>query len=458
MGEKVTITTDYLVVGGGAMGLAFADEMLNMPGGQDNVEIVMVDQHAKPGGHWNDAYDFVTLHQPAKYYGVNSMDLGQSNTDLASKYQILAYFELALKKLQDTGRFKFFSQCDYKGDGKFVSRIDSSLEYEVKARKKIVDASYYTARVPSNTPPKYKKAEEISLMPINGLAKLQKSWQKYVIIGAGKTGIDAVLYLLEQNISPDKIVWIMPNDSWLILREALESDNYAAWFCKAIVEAAASEDHQDFWLRQEKIGYMMRIDKKIMPTKFKCATVSHAEVQKLKAITNIVRQGRIAEITPDKMIFQDGSEYATSTEYLHVDCSSDGLGKKPACPIFQGKSIILQSISMCQQVFSASIIAGLEKKIGDDDAKMNQIVKPVPHPETPNDYFGLVLDTLGNEQRNLKEGVGFLWARRSRLNYSSHLSMFHLMKMTYTYLTHSSVVEQKLEKFKIDTNRGFPRP
>jgi len=452
MGETVSLTTDYLVVGGGAMGLAFADEMLNIPGGQHDVQIVMVDQHAKPGGHWNDAYDFVTLHQPACYYGVNSMKLEESNTDLASKYQILAYFELVLKKLQDTGRFKFYSQCDYKGDGKFVSRIDSSLEYQVTARKKIVDASYYTTRVPSNTPPKYKIAEEISLMPINGLAKLKKSWQKYVIIGAGKTGIDAVLYLLEQSISPDKIVWIMPNDSWLILREASEPANFADWFTKITVESCAATDHEDFWLRFEKIGYMMRIDKKIMPTKFKCATVSHAEVQKLKAITNIVRQGRIAEITPDKMIFQDGSEYATSVEYLHVDCSSDGLGKKPACPIFQGKSMVLQSISMCQQVYSASCIAGLEKNMGDDDAKMNEILKPVPHPETPKDYFELYTTTVANEDRNVKDGNGFLWLRRSRLNFVSHLSMFQLMKMIYTELTHKSVVQEKLERFKIEAN------
>ena len=33
-------------------------------------EILVVDRRAKPGGHWNDAYDFVRLHQPSLYYGV----------------------------------------------------------------------------------------------------------------------------------------------------------------------------------------------------------------------------------------------------------------------------------------------------------------------------------------------------------------------------------------------------
>lgn len=32
------------------------------------------DRHGKPGGHWNDAYSFVTLHEPSSFYGVNSVE------------------------------------------------------------------------------------------------------------------------------------------------------------------------------------------------------------------------------------------------------------------------------------------------------------------------------------------------------------------------------------------------
>ena len=38
-------------------------------------------------------------------------------------------------------------------------------------------------------------------------------------LGAGKTGIDAVLFLLNQNVEADKITWIIPNDPWLINRD-----------------------------------------------------------------------------------------------------------------------------------------------------------------------------------------------------------------------------------------------
>ena len=73
------LETDYLVIGSGAMGMAFVDEMLfgsSKYGNNQNTEFIIIDKHAKPGGHWNDAYQFVTLHQPAAYYGVNSKILG----------------------------------------------------------------------------------------------------------------------------------------------------------------------------------------------------------------------------------------------------------------------------------------------------------------------------------------------------------------------------------------------
>jgi cation diffusion facilitator CzcD-associated flavoprotein CzcO len=68
------LDTDDLILGAGAMGMGFADVIL----AEDPVaRIVMVDRLANPGGHWNDAYPFVRLHQPAAFYGLNSTRLGQ---------------------------------------------------------------------------------------------------------------------------------------------------------------------------------------------------------------------------------------------------------------------------------------------------------------------------------------------------------------------------------------------
>ena len=95
------LETDYLVIGGGAMGMAFTDELLAR---SPSDRVVMVDRHARPGGHWNDAYSYVSLHQPAAYYGVNSEKLGPGGAALASGTEVLAYYEQVIAKLLRSGR------------------------------------------------------------------------------------------------------------------------------------------------------------------------------------------------------------------------------------------------------------------------------------------------------------------------------------------------------------------
>ena len=81
--------TDYLVVGTGAVGMAFVDTLLD----ESNANIIMVDNHHQPGGHWNDAYSFVRLHQPSHFYGVASTPLCSMRIDETGINK--GYFELA---------------------------------------------------------------------------------------------------------------------------------------------------------------------------------------------------------------------------------------------------------------------------------------------------------------------------------------------------------------------------
>ena len=222
----IKLETDYLVIGGGAMAIAFVDEMLNGSsnyGGHDTDEFIIVDRHAKPGGHWNDAYEFVTLHQPSAFYGVNSKHLGDGGSDLVSRAQILAYYEIVLKNFEASGRVNFFSLCEYTSGGScFRSLVDSNLQYEVMVRKKIVNATYMDVKVPSITKPRYEIGPDVNLLPVNGLSRVCAPWEKYVILGSGKTGIDAVLFLLNHGIDPKQIIWIMPNDAWLLNRDNIQ--------------------------------------------------------------------------------------------------------------------------------------------------------------------------------------------------------------------------------------------
>ena len=60
---------DYLVIGAGAIGMAFVDSMLLA---NPACKIVVVDKHEVPGGHWTVAYDHVRLHHASIVYGLES--------------------------------------------------------------------------------------------------------------------------------------------------------------------------------------------------------------------------------------------------------------------------------------------------------------------------------------------------------------------------------------------------
>jgi hypothetical protein len=72
---------DYLVIGGGATGMAFSDTLLG--NSKKPLRVIIVDEHSAPGGQWNDSYDFVQLHQPSKMYMASSQRNSKSRLSIA---------------------------------------------------------------------------------------------------------------------------------------------------------------------------------------------------------------------------------------------------------------------------------------------------------------------------------------------------------------------------------------
>lgn len=420
------LEADYLVVGGGAMGFAFADEILHQ---SKTARVVVVDRRAKPGGHWNDAYRFVTLHQPALYYGVNSEPLGEGERDLVSQAQILAYYEKVTKKLERTGRFTFLAQCEVGDDGVLRSIANGGDEIEVRARK-TVDATYMDVRVPSTTPPRYEVGGGATIVPINGLADLDRGYARYVVIGAGKTGIDAALYLLERGVAPAKITWVMPNDAWFLNRDALYPKGLASELGTQVEALATAKTLTELLERLERSGRLLRLDADVWPTKYRCATVNEAELAELRRIPDIERRGRVARIDGETLAFTDAERTfeEPAHEILYVDCTADGLAKRPPCPIWDADRITLQSIIMCQQVMSAAAIAALELR-ETDDAKKNDVFTPVPHPVVPTDFVRCQQISLRNQEKT-SSALG-LWGLRSRLSAVHHIGFFGILRFLW---------------------------
>jgi len=420
-----TINTDYLVIGSGAVGMAFVDTLLDeMP----DVDIVMVDRFAKPGGHWNSAYPFVTLHQPSAFYGVNSRELSQGLRDetglnkglgdLATGAEILFYFDAVMRqKFLPSGRVRFFPLSDYKGEGVFENRLSGQ---ETKAiAKKTVDCTHLNTTVPSTHTPNFEVGEGVRFMPLNDLPLMTDAPRGFTVVGGGKTGIDAILWLLENNVPPQTIRWIKSRDAWLINRKHTQPfpeffedtiGNQANKF-EAIAGATSKSDMFD---RLEACGYFLRLDTTVRPTMFHGATISEAELAELRRVKDVVRKGRVAEINTDNITFVSGRTEPTLGHVI-VDCSASAIKDNVIKPVFQGDTITPQTVRAYQPVFSASLIAWIEANVQGEAAK-NGLSGVVPLPDDLDTFVRMTAANMMNQalwgqNKSLRN-----WMREQRLD------------------------------------------
>src|SRR3954454_5822623 len=188
--------TDYLVVGAGAAGMAFTDEVVT----HTERDVVLADRRHLPGGHWLDAYPFVTLHLPSAFYGVNSRPLGSDRIEQvglnaglyerASGTEIRDYYRQLLdERFLRSGRVRFLGLHEFETstDGSF--RVTSHLTgetQEIVVRRKLVDATYLESSVPATHEPDFDVDPGVRCITINELARMRSSTSRYVVIGAGK--------------------------------------------------------------------------------------------------------------------------------------------------------------------------------------------------------------------------------------------------------------------------------
>jgi NAD(P)-binding Rossmann-like domain len=432
-----TIEADYLVVGAGAMGMAFIDTLVT----ETSASVALVDRNHQPGGHWTTAYPFVRLHQPSAFYGVNSLPLGRDAIDqvgwnaglyeLASAGEVCAYYDHVLRqRFLPTGRVAYFPMSEYRGqhDGQGRFTTLGGIEYKVDVARRIVDATYMHVMVPSMRPPPYRVAPGVDCVPPNDLPRLAAR-KRYVVVGAGKTGIDTCLWLLGQGIEPERLTWIMPRDSWLLDRATIQPGSLFAGEIKAAFGAQLrairdAESVDDLFGRLEDAGALLRLDPAVRPTMYRCATVTRAELAQLRRITAVVRMGHLLRVDADTMVLDDGT-LAADPSALYVDCTADGAEKRPATPIFGPGRITLQSVRGCQQIFSAALTAHVEAAYA-DDAVRNELCVPLPHPDTDLDWLRLARADYGNQLRWLDDPDLAAWLSGARLDLFGHL-MGHLL-------------------------------
>ncbi|MEQ8952975.1 MAG: NAD(P)/FAD-dependent oxidoreductase [Gammaproteobacteria bacterium] len=412
------LETDYLIIGSGALGMAFADEILS----ETDASMIIVDKHHLPGGHWNDAYSFVRLHQPSAFYGVGSRTLGSNRIDesginkgffeLASGAEVLSYFEQVMReRLLPSGRVRYFPLHEYSGDHRFHALL-SGETYQVKVNHRLVDATYFNTTVPSTRPPQY-EVDGVSLVTPNQLASSAAGHSRFTIVGGGKTGMDVGVWLLQNGVAPENIRWIVPRDSWLINRETVQPGNrFLPRFMESkalqLEACAAASSIDDLFDRLEDGKQLLRLDRTVEPTMYHNATIAPAELSSLASIGEVIRMGRVEGIEPERILLEGGT-VAASPDDLYIDCTASAISRRPSLPVFGDGRITVQMIRAGLFSISAATIAHVEANYGEDQQK-NYLCPPMTMPDDRRDWLvlqraeGEILSRW-NEHRELKDWV-----------------------------------------------------
>ena len=134
------------------------------------------------------------------------------------------YYANVLADLRATGRVEFFANTNYVGedaDGHHLESLLSGAATVVRART-FVDATYVESTIPSRHTPSFVVEEGVRLVTPNALADLAEPVNGFTVLGAGKTAMDSINWLLDGGVDPDRIRWVKPSEALLIDRAATQ--------------------------------------------------------------------------------------------------------------------------------------------------------------------------------------------------------------------------------------------
>ena len=420
-----TLTTDYLVVGAGAMGMAFTDALID----HADVHVTLVDRRHAAGGHWQDAYPFVQLHQASLFYGVASTVLGGGEVqqrgpeaglqERARRAEIQAYYDDVLhRRFLGSGRVAFLGGSELHTDGaahSVTSRV-SGETVEVDVQRRVVDATYISPTIPATTAPPFGVDADAAVVAINELGDRAGAASSYVIVGSGKTATDGIVWLLANGVVSDRIVWIRPRDPWMLNRAVVQPDPVVALGLAADTMACAEEAEtlDDLFLRLEAAGVMLRIDRGVVPTMAKAPTIGGWEIDLLRTVENVVRLGHITHVSRRQIVLEGGS-VPLPPGALVVHCAASGLQNPPMVPVWGPDKIRLQTIRAGFPCFCAAL-AGYVEATRDDDRERNELSPPNLYANRLDEWARMqVRGTLAARRYNAEPDIAD-WADSVALN------------------------------------------
>jgi hypothetical protein len=424
---SLTIRTDYLVKGCGASSMGFVDTLLR----ESDATVTIVDRRAAPGGHWNDAYPFVRLHQPAPFYGLESRPIGEERTDTAgvnaglmalpTGLQVADYFHRAMVEIfLPSGRVQYMPMCELGEDGEIVSLLSGRRE-RVEVRCKRVDGTHFEATIPLTHRRSFDIESDVTCVPPNDLPRRAPGRSHFVVVGGGKTGLDAISWLLDCGARPEAITWAVSRDAWWSSRRAIQPSagfrtETLDRFCRQFEGLARAGCVEDAALVMEETGSWLRLDRSVRPSMYHGATVTEAELGRARTLDRVIREGKVKRVEPGRIVMEGGA-VDVPPDALVVDCSASALPKTglDRDSVFGDGRIDLHLLRFPLLGFSVALTAFLEARI-DDEPTRRAMGRVVPATDTVEDWADRFVATADNQAAWGRDARIAAWSVRTRLD------------------------------------------
>ena len=405
--ESAPLTADYLVIGTGTAGMSFVDTLLTEDA---DATVIMVDRNNAPGGALDHGIP-PRAAAPARQLLRRQQPQARQTTRQEGKG------EVSHRRSRDRcrgrrilcpgGRVQLMFDSEYEetGDGKMHTVTNRTTgEVTTVSCNKVVKV-HTNLLVPSmRDGPPFPVDGAATVVPVNDLPPLVQSGQysKYIIIGAGKTGLDSVTHLLRNGVDQSAITWIISRDVWYFIRDGYIREGNSYWkdVGRLLSPLEKASSIKEAFLLYEKDEVVARLDPtRPLPEVFKGATIDKGELAGLRTVKNVVRKGRVTEIASDSIALDEGSIEYSPADTLIVDCMADfdmtfyGYNFDDDFQIFEpGRINLGPLITVFNPSFSSAIIAYIEATFEDDSNMRNSMMyflrgehtKPVP-----SSFFGM---------------------------------------------------------------------
>ena len=373
---------DYIIENTSISGLVFANTILK----GSAARIALVDDQIAPGGHWHQLPVFSRIPPPFSSFGLSAYSIQDWRHGLSHTHRdtVLAYCAHVLEHcLLPSGRVSYFPRCAYHGDGKIVS-IDTGQIQNATIRRRVVPPTQPARSLSGRHIPCFSYSDPVTVLhPRNvpsNRAFIDRQFDTYCILGAGRMATDAALFLLEEKILPDQIRWVKSRETWALSAPQLAAapasfkDN-ASLSLDGLRLMSQMQTSKELCLGLERLGLLLRTSSGVEPWGFSQQIITAAEAARTRTIRGVIRKGHVHAISEIGM-FLDQGVVPMPAKTLYIDCTGSLSASEKPPQIFQDGTIHLADVRLCQPSFSAAIIGAIELLDVSDENK-NALCAPV---------------------------------------------------------------------------------